>query len=729
MSLTPGGPFEVRDRDGVLQCFDATAAALYPWICRLIGGEHAAGAVLAAVYLRLEEQVSAAGPATIDVVRLEALAFALAAAEDNSASPGSSSAPAHVTERALVELAIEQHREPAEIAAIVGISLAELDGRVASVRSRISGLGAGRSAASGAGWLDDVTRSAARDAIERSRVTAPPVRSQAASDTNAQPRPTAQNHSRRMWVIALASVTTVLAAGFWWSSSPGTGRSSSPDGTPLELGTPDTKPTTTTGPTDPLSAVRTDTASANTIAIANTSEPSTSVPYAGRALRLSPGFSIDVPEGMQPIGLSESPADENLQDPTIADQWFQLWAEPEASRISGRWLAIDTVADENNVGSLRTGWTRLAGAGYAGLRLTHPDGVIDLDLKISRPAGDIGVSITSFGISDVDLVRVAASLVHFDSPIPAPNARLLPALLEPSLSVSDVMRGMELIGTGPTSCCGIKGPSRAPVDSRTVTYSSIDDPHHGPWLSIQTSDGIIASPFERFLTERSGDPSAPQNATSTVAVGDRIVHVNGATSFDGASTTMSNIVWWVQDGRTISLSGSVSLGQLLALVSTAHRATENEWLQLNERIALQPTVVYDDPLAGPTTQIGSVHLDDASTWSFTLGAGARVGQLMTSGGALGEQAFGGPVSPSDGHDVVIEYDNISATGVIVMLHDPVPARALVRVTVAGRPPSLVPLVHVDGTDVWSAFDAFAQLPPYTVELVDTTGVVLRTLEH
>ena len=749
MSVTPGGSFEVRDHDGALQCFDATAAALYPWICRLIGGETAAGALLASVYLRLDEQVAAAGRVSVDTVRLEATAFALAAAVDDDTSiSASSGVRSAVVDRALVVLAIEQRRDPVEIAAILGISVSDLDARLEDVRSRFGGASGRSSPTSGGGWLDDVTRSTAREAIERGRFSAPPMGSHGAAqlprprhgvthdppqvgDHGGPPRRRAPTRTRRAKVTALVAVTALLALGIWWSSSSDTGSSSSPDGTPLQLGASDTRGSISDS-TEPPRTVRsssTDTVN-ETGAVTGTTEPSTSVPYAGAPLHLSPGFLLgQTPESMQPNGLYESPADQNVQDMENADQWFQLWAEPEASRVSGRWLVISTVASSQNVGSLRAGWTRLAGDSFTGLSQVHADGVLDLDLRIRRPGDDIGVSISSFGIPQTELERVAASLVHFDSPTSTSNPRILPALLEPSPAVSDVMQGMELIGSGATWCCGITGPPTVPVDSRTVTYASIDDPQHGPWLSIQTSDGLTASPFDRFLIERSTDPVAPQNATSTVVVGDRVVHVAAASWFDGAGTTTSNTAWWVEDGRTISLSGTVDLGELLALVPTAHRATGGEWLQLNEQIALQPSVRYDDPLAGPTVRIGSVKMDDGSTWSLTLGAGAGSGELVMTGGASGEQSFGGLVSLNDGQAGVVEYDSVDATAVIVVLHDPVPEQAQVRVTVAGRPPSLVPLVHVDGTDVWAAFDAFVELPPYTVELVDAAGTSLQTLTH
>jgi hypothetical protein len=715
----PSGPFEVGDRDGVLRCFDATAGSVYAWICRLIGGESGAAALLAAVYLRLDDQRTLGGPASVDGLRLEATAFAVAASTSDSAE-----AAPRVLEAAVADLAIRQHRDPSEIAAIVGVSLADLDRRIADVRSRYGTGAAGSSPIFDGGWLDDIARSTARRAIEDGHVDPlrpPAPRAPAGTERRDPSTPAVSGgsggRSRRTVVIALAAVATLLIGVSWWTSD--SDHSSAPDGTPLDLGSPASNATTTDA-TDPPSTVR-------VVTTSETTEPSTSVPYAGVPLRLSPGYTIQTPVGMEPTGLYESPADESAQDLTEADAWLQLWAEPEASRVTGRWIAMSTRGTDDSIGYVRAGFTRVAGENFVGLRQVHPDGVIELELRITRVSRVIGVNISSFGVPEADLERVAVSLVHFQPPTTVPSQQLLAAAFEPSPAVQDVMRGMELLRSGPAWCCGVYSAPSPPVASRTLTFSAVDDPEQRQWLSVATSDGIMETGLDRFLVERSSDPSAPTNPTATTMVGDRVVHVSGSTWMDGNRLMTNNTAWWIERGRTISVSASMSLTDLLAVVATARLATSEEWLQLNEQIALRPTISYHDPFADDTINIGTVVLDDGSNWSLVVDGGAQHGQLTVNGGSLGGQNTSGAILPNDGRDGVVEYDSIDATGLIIVLHDVVDSPAQVRVTVPGRDPTVVPLVQIDGTNVWMGFDAFAQMPPYSIEQIDATGAVVRFL--
>lgn len=734
MIASLGGPYDVGGQPDLLVCFDTTASTLFAWISTLVDGNHElAAAVLADTYLDVQRTALASGSAPVHGIELAVAAYAATVARG---AAGSGVHPDQVTERALFTLGVRDGCPTEDIATILGVPAEDAARVLASVRARadvVVGLGVD-------GWLDDSTRNRARSAvmtgrrIERpdqpgpSQIVVPtsgvmsewagsdrPERDRAGSGASEQRRP------RRLVAFAATGVAALLVAAVIWLSPSGSDRSNGPDGTELALGqrdstaTTDATPATTDGPT-------------STVRPATTVETSTAEPrFQGPELTLSPGYILtDVPAGLQPTALYESPADDSSQQLQGLDGWFQLWTSPGATRSTGRWMAMATGQQSPLFAFAQSDRVRIAGDGFRGTKTVSSDGVLQLDLIVQVSGDDVTVSMVSFGIPETDLISVAMSLSHFDAPNEGDSTSIESATFQPVGPGLGVLQGLEMVESGAAGCCGVYGVQQPAPASRQINYGVLAP---GPATSnvwIDTRNGTARTEYSRFAEPRSPDPDAPQNSDSTEQIGARVVHVSGSDASGLPDQPAYTSVWWVEGGRTISITAQMSVSQMVALVPSVRLATEDEWLQLNEDVFISAPErpAYHDPMTGPTVSLGSVTLAEGSVSARIDGAatalelGFATGQMSSFGGAYGWHV--------DPEHPVTQYDTVDSTVLVIAVPGAEPG-SQVRVTVEGRDPRDVPLVPIGESGVSAALDAFNELPIYTVELLDPAGNVVRLL--
>ncbi|MEO6125925.1 MAG: hypothetical protein ABIR32_19670 [Ilumatobacteraceae bacterium] len=283
---------------------------------------------------------------------------------------------------------------------------------------------------------------------------------------------------------------------------------------------------------------------------------------------------------------------------------------------------------------------------------------------------------------------------------------------------------MEVIDAGPSSCCGLSRDAD-PADSRQVDYFD-PDPNDGQPTSlwIETRDSVGRSALDQLLSNPSG--SIEPTTTSIIELGDRLIHLVEVTQTeDDVPFTYSN-GWWTEQSQTITVGGSYGAQDLLILIGSVRRATQDEWLQLNEDAfdtnQRGPTDTWIDPMQSRQT-IATVPLANDSEYSLDVSADGTTAEIIRKDKWILSTQDQVTWSASD---VVTELTTLRATLLIISIPDQPPGTN-VRVTVIGREPKVIELVPLAGSNASVGFDAFTQLPPYTVELLDAAGGVVQVL--
>ncbi|MEO6125923.1 MAG: hypothetical protein ABIR32_19660 [Ilumatobacteraceae bacterium] len=741
MITTPGGPYPVADRDGLLCCFDETAAGLFTFICRLVGGERGiVEPLLANVYIRISDQTAADAAAFVNAASLHAVAVATATEVAARRWGGDGS---EVRERALIDLGIVDDRTIDEISAVVALPSADVAVRLDSLRRRYNTReDAEQQLRVSELWFDDDTRSRIRlavgvgslvaiDAADMRHTEVAPgwdVASfttdyEAQRQTPAAPTPDERRPSRRLKVGAALGIAAVLTAGFFWVTP---NRESPPDEAALTENSTGTTATTDAPETKPAPTTTADDAPTITVDA-----------YERSGLQLSPGFILtNVPAGWRIGGLWESLADEQVVSESSGG-WFQLWAEPGATRTTGRWLALATSftpGHESFVDGDRN--ERFAGPGYRGLLQVTNDGVEQMTLEVGAGL-PLRVSTASFGLSDDDLIAIATSMERLVPPsgLTIGNRR---AQLQPSSVGMARLVGMEVIEAGPSSCCGLYGISR-PADQRSVQYNRRITPTDDyQAISIHTRDSLDRSELDRFVDPFSIDPTAAPTSfsTSIEQVGDRLVHfteytsgpTTGRTTGQTTATAGLTTAWWSDQSQLVMVYATFSAADLEILIGSIRRASDDEWLQADEDARTAPSVgengdEYVDPMS-TRRSLGPRLTGDGLTYELFVNDTGTAAEINVRSSSSGSSTGWGIGWTSE--RPVTEFESVDATLLIVSMPTQ-PAGSSVRVTVPGREPKVIELRSLAEADASVAFDAFSELPPYTIELLDATGTVVQVL--
>ncbi|MEO6122388.1 MAG: hypothetical protein ABIR32_01665 [Ilumatobacteraceae bacterium] len=659
--------FPVASVDDVLRCFDATAAETFAWVCRLVDGDiDQAAAVLANVYVAARR------------------------------AGGRADDPA-------VSVDVEWLRRAGRDLATEALGAAVVDDRVARPdESREVER-----------WLDDETRRRARSAITTDvSIPIPATGSQPAgrgepaaavqwqvstvsTDSSTQPR-------RRGLAIALIVAAALITAVVWItggnSDRDGDRATPSPASTDSTNSSPDA-PTTTTPRRPPL--------------VAETAPPTTTIPTE----MLNPGYVLDtVPDGVQISNAYQTAAATDDADQQMLGSQLQarleLWAEPDATRTSGRWFAASlTQCYGRFTPPLVSDAALIAVGDRIGIARVATDGVIDVEVSPTGSAYDL--TVRGFGFSAPDLALIADSVVASAGPHNCDPESATPLdQLRFSTASSDLRSGLVL------STANDAGWWLAPlswsVDESSIAYASADTAEVIE-VSTMPDSPDASSIFEFMLTHRADVDITPAG---------RAVEIGETNSIDATATEgTQSYVRWNEGDEVIILSGTAPVDHLLTLVPIVRLATTTEWrIALDTSFAGDQSGTISTPDPSPQYSLVGAALDSAGqTWTLLLSSEPDWLRLSLAGGVSVEQPFGyDPERPAT------TFTTADAQLFVVALRDPGPATT-VRISAAGVEIATIPLKPVRDSGIVAALALVPALPPYSIELLDAAGVVVRTL--
>lgn len=778
---------ETADMADMADSFDRTVDDVFRWVCRLVAGDiDVAEAVLidAFVDVRADErdrppagqtERHAKGPALDPIVEDRLLAtayrFSYAAFAQN---------PDAVRDRALVELIVVRARNTADAAAILSLDPDSLTERLAAAERSVVGHAGftrdevDRHLRSFEHWLDPETRVSIRTSVaNRSRpdvrsgnssssARAMPGRATTTTTTTTTPittlgrtaltattmttatmprRSGRRSHSSTLRIgLAVVAVVAVIATAGAALVASSDGRSNGEDGeSPFA-----NAPVTTLGPStdrpDAFTAVTSAVTSAvsGSVVSGSLASPDTTVAsgtdtgsgYIGPELTLGPGYVLArLPDGYQPSGVSEGGwAELTAIEPR---GWFDLWATPGSSRMDGRWVAISKSTCSGGQGDQlleSTSQRLLVNDEFATIR-TDPDGLLTITI-VSSDLQSSTIALVGFGFTPVEIQAVAEAVVLDDSARCAPDDGIVETI-EYAIEPDQLYPELHLLRSTPS---GYGTPFDGFDETPTrVAYYHAADPQRLDsllWVTArpQSTARDILLPY---LTSPSPDPAASADRREPVLVNGHSVVVSAEirSGNEGSPDEVYHSIEWTESRTTITLSGPLPLEQLLDFVADVREASPEEWLQqatppaIEESFELPPTTTTD-PSQRPTFfNVGSSTTASGTTWQLLLSATPDRMRLVAPGGGGSAAEENLVIDPAH---AVREYNSAVSTVLTIVLRD-APDGSAVRVTVGSTVLAAVPLVAVEDSDVSGAIVAFGDLPPYTVELLDPTGAVVRPL--
>ena len=368
---------------------------------------------------------------------------------------------------------------------------------------------------------------------------------------------------------------------------------------------------------------------------------------------------------------------------------YQLWATEGSSASSGAWFSVNTVPG-GAVYAVDAVRVQTDGQSIA---ISHtPTGQ-----SITQYSTSSGTDIilTSFGWPDDDLVRLAAAVTYNSGSI---------AITDPSLTA-----GYQMI----TTVFPFLALQGDPLEQ--VSYQSNTDVTGGIQINVaprlrsdqggSTLDRQIALRF--FL-----DDATPFDVDGHVAVAGTVV---GQGSFAVAT--------WIAGTHIVTVSGDMSVPELIAIARTVHQVTEPEWqgmkFQAAKHNADHNFGNFDQT---PSTAVAFGTDGAAKPWTITVSVVTFAEQQQLIWGWAGNNRVGS--SPGDIAKINTVVDD-QRTYVLADLPKAIAATANLQVTLAGLDPVLVPF-----TDALPALDrtfaayAFSEPSQYTAHIIDADGAVL-----
>ncbi|HEY4332159.1 MAG TPA: hypothetical protein VGM78_06305 [Ilumatobacteraceae bacterium] len=678
-------------------CFDADGAAAFATACHLAAGDprFTVDLLIAAV------QRAAAGadePTAVDDVRRLPLLVHRVALEPAFAGgprqPVGVLASLSMRDRVALSLDAIEHRSLGVIAELLQCSAAIAEVTLASARASLEQQAPGEVPAdvflATETWLDDATRDRIRTALQQ------PPAGRETSVTAQGERDTSWPKLARSWRrpgsrattigVAVAVVAFVVVGAVWISPSHH----------------------------DASSALARTIASLPPVPDAVSVPPPTSAEATSR-VHGPPGYVIQRP----PLGLAVVGAyDAAIPDDRSWPAWVELWATPGATRTSGRWLAVATAealtATDFDIG---TTIRHVQINGRDAAFRAHADGI--QEIAATTDAGGGAFSVTGYGMSPAGFSSIAGSISVVDGePVFGPAAAQF--LAGTSQLVNRGTLSLDL--TEQTDYSGSATSYGTGADSPYVQISTV----------AQTANDTL---LDQFLLDPVSDPSLtiaadhtlsiPTDITDSLRPSSRLVSV-------GQDSHGQLVVQWHDATDTVTMYGDLDPATMMFAAESAHKATATEWSalarQVDETTTHQPSpgALTSNPGLAP---IGSAGTTSGGAWNVQMSADHS--SLYVGFADFGQPNDGfletTPFAFDPDHPLV-EYGSLGATLVVVVVLDPGTATGL-RVAVRGTDAvtlSLTPLNSAQGPTVATAY-AFSEFSPFTAQLVDAAGTVVRDL--
>ena len=425
--------------------------------------------------------------------------------------------------------------------------------------------------------------------------------------------------------------------------------------------------------------------------------PVTTTAHAPTTTQPVPAPTTTVPGPLVPYYSADPPRDFHLASAQIEDAPgvifsptsgnYQLWA----TSGSTAWFSIETYTG----GSLGVSVDAYrVFAGTHSIAVSHQSAA--RSVAEFTPGGSVSVRITSFGWSDQDLVQLAASVTADQRAI--------------HLNDRTLVAGYQILST--------VQPWLA-VQGRPVEWINYD-------TARDLNGGIVLTVALRPPSKAGGDTFDRRVALQ--------YFFDQATTFDAdghvavAGTVMSQpdfaLASWIANDHIVTVSGAVSVPQLIDIARTVHQVSADEWRGMQFQAASHNS---DIEFANPTQSV-------ATPVSFGTDAASEAWQINVSTVTFPNQQFtswewtnGGFGWSADDIAKVSTVVDDKRTYVLADLPRAVAATAQLQVNRDGLDPVVVPFndAQPESDRTFAAY-VFSEPATYTAQIIGADGAVLAS---
>ncbi|MEY2415503.1 MAG: hypothetical protein QOH53_837 [Ilumatobacteraceae bacterium] len=409
--------------------------------------------------------------------------------------------------------------------------------------------------------------------------------------------------------------------------------------------------------------------------------PTTTVP-----VPVVPYYSADPPPeySLQNVQFDDT-SDRAIYSPRPGN--YQLWA----TSASTAWLSIETYTG-GRLGVAVDAYRVLAGTHSIAIsHLTSGQSVAEF-----TPGGSVSVKITSFGWSDDDLIRLAASVTADQRAIHL-NDR---SLLDHYQIITSVPPWLSVQGN--------------PVEY--VSYSTGQDFRRDVTVTVapRLPSQAGGDTFDRQIAPTYFfDHAITFDADGHVAVAGTVI---GQGDFALAS--------WIANDHIVTISGLVPVPLLIAIAGTVHQVSAQEWAGMQLKAARHSAdndfVNYSQSPPAPV----SFGIDAASeSWTIEVSTVGFPNQQLISW-QWGAAGFGSTADDAAKIQTVVDGRR---TYVLAYLPRSVTAAGQLQINRAGLDPVVVPFNDAQPTsDRTFAAYAFSEPLNYTAQILGADGAVLAS---
>lgn len=380
----------------------------------------------------------------------------------------------------------------------------------------------------------------------------------------------------------------------------------------------------------------------------------------------------------------------NLQDVDHAPSrgyTYALWATKGAAAGTGAWFAVTTYRGASTLSAANA---RRVRTDRSTIAIAHVRGGQSVTQFVD---GGVGVSITSFGWSDADLLRLAGSVTSDGQ----------------TVLFSDTWFGSDHnVLTTVQPLLAVQG-----VVAEQVSYVSTDAP----------GTNIAITVARRPNGSKGGSRFNRETALRFLLQGSSTFDVGGlpavAGTIVGRETSMAT---WIDGDNVITVSSPMAVPELIDIARTVHRVSPTEW----ESMKLTALRINAPRAAVIRSQLPSIaDGTDARSLPWTIGvtmsySGSRQVNWWWEG-----SGFGSPATAAAEINTVVDEDR---TYVLADLPRSVTTSAAhLEISRAGFDP-----VDVSFSDAGPQMDrtfaayVFSEATPYTAQIVGDDGSVLAT---
>lgn len=425
------------------------------------------------------------------------------------------------------------------------------------------------------------------------------------------------------------------------------------------------------------------------------SAPSTSSPPPTTA----PAPTTTIPRQVVPYYAADPPREFSVESADIHDPdpnyygggAYQLWAKTGATAASGAWFSISTSAGSLQ-GVYATDAYRVANDQQS-IAISHL--ASGQSVAQFTEARSTAVTLTSFGLSDEELVRLVSSVDVGGDGVELTDLSLITGYR----MLSEVQPWFAVQGN----------------PAEEIYYSAGDDPTGG--------FGIVVSP--RTPPSEGGGTLDRQTALRFFLDNATPFDVDGHVAVAGSviGSQDFSIATWIAEDHIVTVSASMPVQELIAIARTVHEVSSDEWSGMQFQAAARSGRPFENFEQTDPLPISSGTDANAAEWAIEVSIGTMGDQRQVNW-QWDTNSFGGAL---DGNANIHTVVDDQRTYVLAELPRSIAPTAQLQIMRAGLDPIVVPFVDVEPTfDRTFAAYAFSEPTPYTAQIIGEDGAVLAS---